>query len=348
MSEAKTAKTFRAAAVRVMRQEFAGVDPTARFLGRRIRTDAVIVNEADEWSLRLRSLATMALWDGVAVVAKRPQVIARAYNVSPRIMHDDSVAKALEEAARGSAPIQVFAQVPLLDGRVADAVLATPLRDVPEVEGSLLALRAGTGFGASDAQVASAAGAVAALEILRTAQARRDARTVRQSIALFEIARRALAGGDLLETFGDLVELMAASLSHDLVQIWRLRSGGSLQLCAAHPREGLAVEIARPRDHAALRGALAGTTVRAHDPSLRSWLPRTTRDLIVAPLTADGPAGVLVVGRWREHYQPDDEDMAATCARFVSDALFGRAASRDARAAHAIEDSDATEELTGT
>src|SRR6185503_5508007 len=269
MNEAKTAKTFRAAAARILRQEPLGDDPTAHFLGVTITPDRAITSDADEWALRLESLTEMAHWDAVVVAATVPEVITRAHNVTTRVVLDSVVAGATAEAARSRGPLQVFAQLPLLDGRLADAALVVPLHAVRGVDGSLIVLRAARGFGAADAQVASSAVAVVGLDVLRTVNARRDERTVRQSLALFEIARRALAGGESAETLGDLVELISASLAHDVAQIWTLRTGGSLQLRAAHPREAAALEIARPRDHAALRDALTGELVHANDSTLR-------------------------------------------------------------------------------
>jgi hypothetical protein len=348
MNEAKTAKTFRAAAARILRQEALGDDPTAHFLGVTVAAERAITTDADEWALRLESLAEMAHWDAVVVAAAVPEVITRAHNVTTRVVLDSVVAGATAEAARSRGPLQVFAQLPLRDGRIADAALVVPLLAVHGVEGSLIVLRAGRGFGAADAQIASSAAAVTALDVLRTANAHRDERTVRQSLALFEITRRALGGGET--TLGDLVELISASLAHDVAEIWTLRTGGSLQLRAAHPREAPALEIARPRDHAALRDALSGELVHANDPTLRSWLPRTTRDLIVAPLqAADGPAGVLVLGRWRAAYDAEDVDMAAACARFIGGAVVGHAAWRRSsqREALLIEDEE-TPELTGS
>lgn len=54
--------------------------------------------------------------------------------------------------------------------------------------------------------------------------------------------------------------------------------------CAQHSLESLVLEIARPRDHARLARALDGEVFQGADPSLRSWIRRTTRELIIAPL----------------------------------------------------------------
>jgi hypothetical protein len=146
-----------------------------------------------------------------------------------------------------------------------------------------------------------------------------------------------------------------AGLGHDVVQLWELRGGGSLRLRAAHPREGILLEIARPRDLPVLARALEGELVRSNDPASRSWLARTTKEILVAPL--EGPravAGVLVLGRWRDRYTSDDELLARACAQFISGAFFaapdaGRLESRvDARAESSPAEQERETELTGS
>jgi hypothetical protein len=190
------------------------------------------------------------------------------------------------------------------------------------VEGSLIALRVGRAFGAGDAQSAATASDLAALAVLRSASAGRDAHAMRQALALYELARTALFADDVASATQAIVKLLADSIEHDVAQVWDLRRDGSLTLRAAHPREDAALEITRPLEHIALRRALAGDTIRVHDPSLRTWVSRTARDLIVAPLhDRNGVRGVLVLGRWRDVYALDDELMAASCGQFIGRAL---------------------------
>jgi hypothetical protein len=336
MNEPKTAKSFRAAADRILRQESATPANVTRLLAPRGLVDRVIASEDDEWAVRLAALAAVGQWDAVAIVAQKPMKVSRTHNVSERASVDAAIAAAVEDVKRSGSTLQVTIRLTLADGRVADAALVAPLAAIHGVEGALIALRVGRGFGSADVRTASSAAEIVALEALGAATAKREAATGRQALALYELARQGLFGEDLGETLQGIVELLAHSLGHDVAQLWILRSGGSLQMRAAHPREGLALEIARPRDHAALARALAGEVVRAHDPSLRSWVPRTTRDLIVAPLSAgEQPLGVLVFGRWREAYVTEDEEMAASCAQFIARVVLAlRVRSAQAGATH--------------
>ena len=90
------------------------------------------------------------------------------------------------------------------------------------------------------------------------------------------------------------------------------------------------MEIARPRDNATLARALDGEVLAAEDPSLRAWVRRTTRGLIVAPVHAeDHTAGVLVFGRWRDARTEDDLEMAGVCAEFIGRFVTAEARSAD-------------------
>src|SRR4051812_34931789 len=100
MNEAKTAKTFRAAAARIMRQESAAPDATPPFLGAATTvTERDIASETDEWSLRLESLAAMAQWDGAVLAATRPDSLACAHNASTRLVLDTLVSGGVAEGA---------------------------------------------------------------------------------------------------------------------------------------------------------------------------------------------------------------------------------------------------------
>ena len=337
MNEPKTAKSFRAAADRILRLESATPANVTRLLATRGLVDRVIANEDDQWVVRLAALAALGQWDAAAIVAHKPMKLSRAHNVSERVSVDDAIATAVEDTKRSGSTVQVAVRVALLDGRMADTALVAPLLAIHGVEGALVALRIGRSFGSADVLTAASATELIALEAHGAAIAKRDATTARQALALYELARQGLFGEDLGDTLEGIVEQLAHSLGHDVAQLWILRAGGSLQLRAAQPREGLALEIARPRDHAALSRALAGEVVRAHDPSLRSWVPRTTRDLIVAPLTSEeGPLGVLVFGRWRDAYVTEDEEMAGACAQFIARVVLAARARNAQRATRGL------------
>ena len=125
-----------------------------------------------------------------------------------------------------------------------------------------------------------------------------------------------------------------------------------LWLRAAHPRESPVLEIARPRDHAGLARALDGGQLRVKGPSLRSWIRRTTRELIITPLRGDdGVSGLLALGRWSEDYADDDVQMAAQCADFLAEIMATDALARRGRATAAREEAQRDEaegSLTGS
>jgi GAF domain len=345
VNEAKTAKSFRAAADRILLQQTSTDAGITRLLSSRAPSERAIETEDDAWAIRLTSLCALALWDAVVLVGESPTRIVRSHNLDARTL-DSDLAAPIADASQTESSVQTPARVTLADGRLAESALVAPLRGIRGVTGSVIAFRVGRGFGAMDAQVVANAAQLCALDVHLAASLRRESLATHQAIALYEISRLCLFGGDAADVIHAVVELLVRSLDHDVAQLWVLRPGGSLRLSAAQPREGLELEIARPRDHIALSRALAGEVTRVHDPSLRSWMPRTTRDLIVAPLVAgDVVSGVLVLGRWRSGYDADDEAMARTCAQFIGQSLM-----RQAPRGQPIEASESEEEaqLTGS
>jgi transcriptional regulator with GAF, ATPase, and Fis domain len=171
-------------------------------------------------------------------------------------------------------------------------------------------------------------------------------------LALFELARVGLGAHELGERLLVMVEIVARSLGHDVAQLWLLRGGGSLRLRAAHPRESLVLEIARPRDHVGLSRVLDGEPLRVKGPSLRSWIRRTTRELLVAPLRAgEDVAGVLALGRFSREYSDEDFAMAAQCADVLARIVAADVTLRRAIATAARETAETTEDedsLTGS
>jgi hypothetical protein len=312
-------KSFRAAADRIVRQESGSPTDVLGLLGSPTEPRRAIASEQDEWDARLGALRVLGEYDALAVVASKPARMTHAHNVSDRVALEDAVVEAREEAARQGTAVQLRIPVALADGRLSTEIMVVPLGRIEGVEGALLALRAGRGFNAADAAHAASIGTVLALEVTRAAVATRDDRTRQQALGLFELARIGLAEQDLRERLPFMVEVLAKSFRHDVAQVWLLRGGGSLRLRAAHPREALVLEIARPRDHAPLARALDGEVFRLTGPSLRSWIRRTTHELIIAPLrNGDGVSGLLALGRWSEGYSGEDVELAAQCADFFS------------------------------
>ena len=347
MHEAKTAKSFRAAADRILRHGSSAESGLTRLLGTGPQAGRTITSDDDAWAMRLAALASLAQLDAVVLVGQRPARVLRAHNVNASVARDGTLADAIAQAQRSGGVVQTAARVALIDGRVSEGALVAPLVAVRGVEGYLVGLRVARAFGSGDTHAVKDLADVAAIELQRAAAARVDAVATRQAMTLFEIARQTLLGEDLAASLQAVAELLASSMGHDIAQLWLLRGSGSLWLRAAQPREGLALEIARPRDHVVLGRALAGDIVRSHDPRLRTWLPRTARDLIVAPLkTREAVAGVLVLGRWRTGYDEDDELLAAECGLFI-----GRALSAEVhRAENGIDDvmNEDEAQLTGS
>jgi len=345
-------KSFRSAAERIVRQEASSSTDVLRLLGSAVDPARTIASEYDEWDVRLTALAAIGEYDAVAVVASRPMRLAHWHNISEPRALQDAVADASAEAIRRGTAVQLRVPMDLADGRMAGEIMVAPLTAVQGVQGVLLALRAGRGFGTTDAVTASRAGAIVAVALTRTAAARQDTRTVRQSLALFELARIGLGRRELGERLLLMVEVAARSLGHDVAQLWLLRGGGSLRLRAAHPRESLVLEIARPRDHAGLARALNGECLQVKGPALRSWVRRTTRDLIIAPVRdGDGVAGLLALGRSTDQYENDDLEMAAQCAEFFAEVVVAEARAHHSHPSAAPEETqvdDVEDSLTGS
>lgn len=327
-------KSFRAAAERIVRQESSTHTDVSRLLGSAVDPARTIASEDEEWDVRLAALAAIGGYDALAVFASRPTRLIRSRNIAEPRTLQEAVAEALGEVARRGAAVQLRAPAPLADGRLGTEIMLAPLTPLNGVEGALIALRVGRGFGASDAVTAASVGTVLALEALRAAAALRDRRALHESLALYELARIGLGQEGLGERLLAMVEVVAESLGHDVAQLWLLRGGGSLRLRAAHPHESLVLEIARPRDHAGLARALDGEVLQDADPSLRSWIRRTTRALIIAPLRSGAVvSGLLALGRFHGEYGDDDLGMARQCADFLGEILANDALAPVSRAA---------------
>jgi hypothetical protein len=323
-----------------------------RLLGSAVDPARTIVSEYDEWDLRLTALATIGEYDALAVVASAPMRLAHWHNIAEPRALQDAVGEASHEAIRRGTAVRLRVPTDLADGRMGTEIMVAPLTAVQGVHGVLLALRAGRGFSTTDAVTASSVGAIVAVSLTRAAAARQDTRTAQQSLTLFELARLGLGRQELGERLLVMVEVVARSLGHDVAQLWLLRGGGSLRLRAAHPRESLVLEIARPRDHAGLARALDGECLQVKGPALRSWIRRTTRDLIIAPLRdREGVSGLLALGRSNDQYEDDDLKMAAQCADFFAQIVEPEARGHHRNPSAAPEGvpvDDAEDSLTGS
>jgi len=345
-------KSFRVAAERIVRQESASPTDVLGLLGSPTEPRRAIASEQDEWDARLGALRVIGEYDALAVVASKPAWMTHAHNVSDRVALEDAVVEAREEAARQGMAVQLRVPIALADGRLSTEIMVVPLGHIHGVEGVLLALRAGRGFNAADAARAASISTVLALEVTRAAAAIQDTRTRQQALGLFELARIGLAERDLGERLPVMVEILAKSFRHDVAQVWLLRGGGSLRLRAAHPHEALVLEIARPRDHAPLERALDGEVFRLTGPSLRSWIRRTTHELIIAPLrSGERVSGLLALGRWSEGYSGEDVELAAQCADVFASIVAAERLVRSSHGAAPREDvpvDEAEGSLTGS
>jgi hypothetical protein len=313
------AKSFRAAAERIVLQESSRLGDVLHLLSPGDLPLRTIANEQDAWDARLASIAALGEYDAVACFAAEPLRLAHSHNVRDPNRLEGAVGEAIDEVMRYRAALQLRSPVALADGRIGTTLLVAPLRGVARAEGVLVAVRVGRDFVAADAVIATRVSELLAIEVMRAVGEWQDAHVRAEALALFELARLGLGRGELGERVQSVLEMLSGSLGHDMAQIWLLRGGGSLRVLAAYPRDPLLLEIARPRDQTALARALGGETVVVDDSSLRFWVRRTTRDLIVVPLRDEGDIlGLLVLGRWREAHAHSALDMARVSADFIA------------------------------
>src|SRR5947207_336171 len=285
--EPRAAKSFRAAADRIVRQESAMPSVVSRLLTPSVvAVRPEISGDADEWSIRLAALARLGQYDALTFVvdgaARR-----NGYNVVDEAVADDAIRAAVEETRRSGATVQTQTAIRLADDRVASAAMIAPLVATEAVAGVLVALRVGRSFAAADALIASGVSELVSVELAREAVADRDETHRRQAFALYELARLSLFGERLVETLQDVTVLLTGALDHDLAQIWLFEPDGALELAAARPRENLRFEQMNASEHDALAQALhQQRIVRIGHGALRPWVPAETRELIVVPLAA--------------------------------------------------------------
>jgi GAF domain-containing protein len=276
-----------------------------------------VATEADAWDVRLAALATLAQYDGVAVVTLAGVETSTAYNVDADPTAEPAIRSAAEEVARSADTVQLRASVPLADGRLATTVLVTPLAPSDGSVGALIALRVGRPFTAVDAYAAVGVAEIVSLELARSITAAREATERRQALALYELARQALFTDDLDDALHSIAMVLATTLEHDAAHVWLRGPGRSLRRHAAYPLEQIAPEITWENDHSALVGALRERRlVRVSEAA--PWMPANTREALVVPLRSDpGPLGILVLARAQTPYGLDDIEMADVVGTFI-------------------------------
>lgn len=316
LREPRTAKSFRDAGERIVRQESATSPSIGRLLGRPALTARHATTDAEAWDVRLAALATLAQYDGLTFVTLERSETAR-YNLIDDPMSEPTIRGAVEEVVGGGATLQLRASVPLADGRIAGAVLVTPLAPSDAFAGALVALRVGRPFAAADTYTAAGIAEIVSLELARAISASRDATERRQALALYEIARQALFVEDLDERLQSIATVLASMLDHDAAHVWLRRPDRSLRRHAAHPLGGSASETIWESDHVALTGALRERRlVRMSGDA--PWMPVNTKECIVVPLRGDPrPLGILVLARSETPYRLDDIEMADVLGTFI-------------------------------
>ncbi len=324
MREPRTAKSFRDAGERIVRQESAIPGSISRLLGAPAHTARALTTNADTWDVRLAALATLAQYDALTFVGADP---GGAYNVDPDPNLELEIQSAVDEVGRSAGTVQLRASVQLADGRIASNVLVTSLASAGTSAGALLAFRVGRAFAAADAFSAVAVAEIVSLELARYSSDERVATERRQALALYEVARQVLFCEDLGEALQGIAMVLASTLDHDAVHIWIRRTDGSLRRHAAYPLDPLASQVIWESSHSALTGAIRDRRMdRMSEPA--DWTPSNTKEFLVAPLRSDPrPVGVLVLARGTP-YQLDDIEMADVLGTFIGRVVAASTKSR--------------------
>src|SRR5438132_826918 len=100
--EPRAAKSFRAAGDRIVRQESALPSVVSRLLTPSIVARREIASEADEWSIRLATLAALGQYDALTFLVDGAARRA-GYNVVDDPLADDAIRAAVEETRRSGA-----------------------------------------------------------------------------------------------------------------------------------------------------------------------------------------------------------------------------------------------------
>jgi GAF domain-containing protein len=317
LRDPRTAKSFRDAGERIVRQESATSSSITQLLGAPALSARRVTTDGEAWDVRLAALATLAQYDGLTFVTPGSSNPPTAYNLVEDPITEPVIRGAVEEVANAGVTVQLRAAIPLADGRVAGAVLVTPLARNDATSGALVALRVGRPFAAVDTYTAVSIAEIVSLELARAINAKREATERRQALALYEIARHALFTEDLDETLQSIAMVLASVLDHDAAHVWLRRADRSLHRHAAYPLDPLEAPILWENDHSAISGALRERRlVRMGGDA--AWMPANTREALIVPLRADPrPLGILVLARAQVPYALDDIEMADVVGTFI-------------------------------
>lgn len=289
----------------------------------------MIGTDAERWTARARALAEVLAVDAVAVLLPVDErfVAYAAHGVS-----DDAalapVAALLASAATAPAT-SAHAGVALTDGRLADHLLAVPIRLEDRALGVFAALDARHAFGEIHAARVQRAADIVAIELAasnalfhaeraerelerRLGQAEDDRA---QALLLYELGR--LFAGDRA------LELAAAMLAeaghHAVVGIWAIEGGTSLELRASrgHPPgvQQMVLGDASSGPAAAIRARAPQVASFAPGALRPAWAPEGASAFLIAPIRDDvRDAGLLVLGRDGPHYTEAESEFASLLA----------------------------------
>lgn len=317
LRDSRATKSFRDAGERIVRQESATSPSISALLAAPAPSKRRATTDAEAWDVRLTALATLAQYDGLTFVTQGSSKTSAVYNLVEDPTMDPTIRGAVDEVANARVTVQLRASVPLADGRVAGAVLLTPLAPNDAFAGALVAFRVGRPFAAVDTYTAVGIAEIVSLELARSISSSREATERRQALALYEIARHALFTEDLDETLQSIAMVLASALDHDAAHVWLRRADRSLRRHASYPLDPLEAPILWENDHSAISGALRERRlVRMGGDA--AWMPANTREGLIVPLRADPrPLGILVLARAQAPYALDDIEMADVVGTFI-------------------------------
>ena len=301
---------------------------------------------ADLWAGRLRAIARLTRVDALAVLTPaggQPAPTA-AHNLGADGAWAQGQAEQLAALAIAQATIQhrPGLTLSLADGRVGRSALAVPLMWAGRPLGALLLVRADEAFARTDAEPASRAGELVALELTAAAElgqatgraaeseARvRAAETDRlHAVTLYEIARLTAGGGDRAEATARAVAILADLLTLDLVSILAGGADGFLRPLASHGYRGEGPGPLRANGDALLLRvslALRTETARFGPADVPTWAGMSS-DVLVAPIVAGGLGrGVLILGRSGRPFSQPEGELAPTLAASLAPLLTGTA-----------------------
>ena len=309
------------------------------------------ITDAGAWDVRLAALATLGHYDGLTFVTIGSADSPARYNLVDDPALHPAIRAAVDEAADSATTMQLRTSIPLADGRVASAVLVTPLAPSETFAGALVALRVGRPFAAVDTYSAVGIAEIVSLELARSLSARREANERRQAFTLYELARHALFTEDLDEALQSIAMLIATTLEHEAAHIWLRRPDRSLWRHAAYPLDRLPFEPLWEHEHDALWGALRERRLVRMSGTTAPWIPSNTGEVLVVPLRSEPrPVGVLVLARAALPYGYDDVELADVLGTFIGRVVASAArasseAPRSTKAARSVTELESEGEL---